>query len=244
MQEIGKLAIQAKGALSQQSRSNAPALPASTTRAPVYFDRQTDIDLPQLYSAWKPDNGPREIRRALTGTERQMLTVRANELRAALHPYLPDERNDVEASIAAMLGGFRSMRQEGDSAEGIVVVLAGVLRRFPAWAIAKGCMKISRNDAGLDPRFAPNDTEIHRVVDNIVREHRQTLERVEGLLVAPVEVRNALPKPAERPHSDIRPSGAEPFAPLIDRKPPDGKHAARVAADLAARRASFQQAAE
>jgi hypothetical protein len=220
-----------------------PALPSTTTRAPAYFNRQTDVDLQQIYSAWKPDNGPREIRRPLTSDERRDLTARADELRMALQPYLDRERNEVEASIAAMLGGFRSMRQEGDAAEGIVVVLAGVLRRFPAWAIAKACMKIARNDAGLDRRFAPNDTEIHEVVDAIVREHRQTLERVEGLLTAAVEVRMAqLPVSARQ--SDVVATGAEPFAPLIHRKPSDGKHAQRVMADLAARKSAYQQAAE
>ena len=33
-----------------------------------------------------------------------------------------------------------------DDAEGLVTATASVLREFPLWAIAKGCIKIARND--------------------------------------------------------------------------------------------------
>lgn len=189
----------------------------------------------RLFSAWKPDNGPQAIVRELTRAERSALADRATELQAKLWGYVAGERNEVEASIAAMFGGFRSMRQEGDAAEGLVTVTAGVLRDFPAWAIAKGCLKIAQNQAGLDRRFPPNDTEIHDVVAEIVREYRRTLATIEALLAAPVEVREALPSPTIVPN-DVRPSGIEPNAPLIERKPSDGRHAARVAVDIADRK--------
>src|SRR4051812_42502208 len=127
MDSIGNLvASAAKGLVSRGSRSSAPALPASTAKAPTYFNRYVEIELPSLFSAWIPANGPRGIRRALTDAERQAVQVRADELQAALHSYLDAERDAVEAAIAAMLGGFRSMKQDGESAEGIVIVSAGV----------------------------------------------------------------------------------------------------------------------
>jgi hypothetical protein len=191
----------------------------------------------RLFSAVKLDDHPHAIVRELTQAERRALTDRATELRAALWGYVSGERDEVEASIAAMFGGFRSMRQEGDAAEGLVTVTAAVLRDFPAWAIAKGCLKIAQNQAGLDRRWPPNDTEIHDVVAEIVREYRKTLEIVEALLLAPVEDREPLPAPTIAPN-DVRPTGMEPNAPLVERKPVDGRHAARVAADIAARKAS------
>lgn len=189
----------------------------------------------RLFSPVKIDHRPHAIVRELTPAERTNLTNRATELRAALWGYVPGERDDVEASIAAMFGGFRSMRQEGAAAEGLVAITAAVLRDFPAWAIARGCMKVSRNEAGLDPRWPPNDTEIYGVVAAVVQEYRKTLDIVEGLLAAPVEVRETLSAPTIAPN-DVQPTGAEPNAPLFERHPADGRHAARVAADIAARK--------
>lgn len=135
-----------------------------------------------------------------------------------------------------MFGGFRSMRQEGDAAEGIVMVTASVLREFPVWAIEKACIRIARNQAGLDPRYPPHDTQVYMVVAEVVREFRETLKTVEALLFAPVE--KPLPLPHPKPRSaeyQPLPVGADPNAPL--QMPPDGKHAARVAAELAERKA-------
>lgn len=242
MDSIGNLvASAAKGLVSRGSRSSAPALSASTAKAPTYFDRYVEIELPKLFSAWIPNAGPRGIRRALSDTERQAVEARADELRGALHGYLDSERDAVEAAIAAMLGGFRSMKQDGESAEGIVIVSAGVLRPFPLWAIEKGCLKIARGDTDLDRRFAPNDTEIYAVIDVIVKEYQKALATVEALLRAPVEIPCALPSPPPVTESDIENRLALIGRPLstgtaLEKRTVDGKHAERVAADLERRR--------
>lgn len=241
------LVANAKASLSRGSRFNAPALPASTADAPRYFDRWCDAELPKLFSAVKVDDAPRAVVRALADGERSSLESRRNELAAALQPFVTDERDMVEAELAAMLGGFRSLRQSGESAEGMVVVLSGVLSVFPLWAIAKGCVKIVRREAELDPRWPPNDTEVYGAVDAIVREYRKALESAEALLAAPVEALQALPAP--RPSAmDVEAKLGRPVGTGRTEKTPapppggDGKHAERVAAELAARKArSFEE---
>lgn len=236
MEKLGKAAV----ALLQASRqlpSRALALPANTSETPALFDQTCDIELPRLLSAWIPDHGPREIRRALTATERAAVLARATALQFSLTGYLHGERNAVEADIAAMFGGFRAMRQRGDDAEATVAATAGVLRGFPAWAIREGCLKIARNQAGLDRRYAPNDTEVFSVIDGIVKDYRKRLAVAETLLAAPVAPPYVLPAPAKMEASTVQPIGLEPHARLVPDSTPDGKHAARVAADLAQRRA-------
>src|SRR4051794_36508931 len=87
----------------------------TTAQAPEHLDRICDAELPRLFSAWIPDFGPREIVRALTNTERRMVEVRAEALRIGTGGYLDHERDAVTADLAAMLGGFRSMRQQDDN---------------------------------------------------------------------------------------------------------------------------------
>jgi hypothetical protein len=134
---------------------------------------------------------------------------------------------------------FRALRLSADEAEVTVQVLLVVLRDFPAWAIKEGCRRITGNEAGLDRRWSPNDTEIHSVVAEVVRPYgRRALDNVTALLAASVEEL----EPRRLTEAEIeaklgRPlsSGRKPENP----PPPyygDGKHAARVAADLEARR--------
>jgi hypothetical protein len=96
-------------------------------------------------------------------------------------------RSPVEAEIAAMFSGFRTMCQQGEDAEPLVEVTKRVLREFPLWAIAQGCLRMAKGKAGLDRRYAPNDTEVFPVVEEIVRPYRRRLETVKALLAAPVE---------------------------------------------------------
>lgn len=241
MEKIGKAAVALVARVSQESPSRALALPATTTEEPALFDQTCDLELPRLLSAWIPDYGPREIRRALTLAERAKIECRAMTLRLSLTGYLESERNAVDSDIAAMFGGFRAMRQQGDDAEATVAATAGVLRGFPAWAIRQGCLKIARNQAGLDRRYAPNDTEVFSVVDEIVKDYRKRLAVAEALLAAPV-MPPSLPPPVIPKASTLQPIGPEPNAKLVPDSVNDGKHAARVAADLARRRA--QQPAE
>lgn len=172
-----------------------PAQPVSTTEEPDYFDRYTDIELPKLFSGVRVDGEPRKIVRPLEAHERASLRVRATELQAALRPYQDRERPIVMAQIAAMLGGYRSLRQSGEDVEAIVSSTAAVLAPFPFWAIAKGCLKIVRREAGLDPHWPPNDSEIYAVVDGVVRSYSKALASAKALLAAPVEEKRQTPRP-------------------------------------------------
>lgn len=247
MDSIGKAAAtalaQVRPAGSQDRHTSLPSKPlTSTAKAPALVDKRCDYELQRLFSTWIPDGEPRAVRRTLAPDERKALKARAGALRTGLAGYIESEAKVVKAQVGAMLGGFRAMRQQDADVEGLLMAAAAVMRPFPLWAIAKGCMKIAQRQAGLDPRYAPNDTEIFGVVDNIVKGYRQTLATVEALLVAPVETPHALPLPA--PETDpaeleamrLRLQGSVTSGPAQEKREPDGKHAERVAADLAARR--------
>lgn len=210
---------------------------------PVLCDRECDVTLPgKLFSTWIPDRGPREIRREMTADERTKVQGRADALRLAMVPFAPDQKRHVSSQIAAMLNGFRALRhQRGEHVEATVKILCAVLREFPAWAIARGCMKVARNDAGLGHGYAPNDNEVYRVVQAVVSPYCKAMETAEALLDAPVE----RPPPAK---PDVKPkdnSAAVVFASRVDVVAPDvqndGKHMQRVMADLAARKAAREQ---
>lgn len=230
---------------SHPSRSVALRRPADAGSLSVYHDHECDIDLPaRLFSAWHPAGGQRAIIRALTNDERGKLTARVELLTSAIAGYTETEQPSVEAEIAAMLNGFRSMRQRGDEVTATVQIIARVLRDFPPWAIAKGCMSIARQEAGLDPRFPPNDNQIYAVVDEIVKPYRRRLLRSQALLAAPVEATEARPTREQveamlgRKIPEARP-GRPPVEDNQDRG--DGRHAERVMADLAARKARREQ---
>lgn len=247
MQPLGQLVQQAAARTvekaSEPTRSGKVALRTGTGEPPPYFDRYCDIELAKLFTGVIVTGRPREIVRELLPDERTALERRVAELQSALQPYGADERDMVLAEIAAMLSGFRSMRHQGDDVDGIVNASASVLAPFPLWAIAKGCMKIARREAGLNPSFAPNDTEIYGLVDAIVRDYRKTLETIEALLAAPVDQVRALPAPqpcrGEVEARLGRPLQPAPYLPVREGgdRAPDGRHAARVAADLADRKA-------
>lgn len=225
MQQIGRAAERATShAISRTTLPNSPArLPASGPPAP---DRLCDIELPRLI-CWKPDVGPYEIIRALSDDERGKLEARAADLEHALRPFGDDQDKEVRLVISGMFTGFRYMRQQGESVSAAVGITLAVLREFPRWAISRGCMKIIRGEAGLDARFAPNDSEIHGVVADIMRRYRRDLEAARGLLSAKV---------AEREPKCSGPAQPKPHAPTLPWRG-DGKHAQRIAADLAARKA-------
>jgi hypothetical protein len=242
MEQIGKgsqavVEHLAKLAASQGSHSSLPTRSIRTDSPPALLERYTDYELRRLYSAWRPDRGPREIVRALEPGERAALAVRDATLRAGLAGYHPSERDRVKAQVGAMLGGFRSMRQTDVDVAGALEAAAAVLRAFPLWAITKGCLQIARGETDLDRHWPPNDSEIHDVVARVVQPYRSTLEVIDGLLTATVRPQPLPPPPVITPPNDVRPFGADPSAPLIEPRQNDGQHAARVAAQLAAKRA-------
>lgn len=222
------------------SQSLAPELPARRDAAgvPVLFDSQCDRTIPDRLVCDRDLAGvPREIRRAMTPSERAEVEGRVVALRAALQPHGEEYRAAVEAEIAAMLSGFRSMRAQGEDAMAMVEITRAVLRDYPLWAIAKACALIAQGNAyavgrRLDPRFAPNDAEIYAVVEDVVVRHRRALTQLAGLLEA--KVRLPPPPRAERP-APAQSAPPERFEP---------GHHERVAADLAARRAQRESQQE
>jgi hypothetical protein len=187
---------------------------------PVRFDKLVDYELPRRMICFRPTTGPFEIRREMRPDERAAAEARAAALEIALLPHGDSARSEIEAAIAGMLSGFRSMRQGEDDAATAVAITRAVLREFPAWAILQGCLKIARRETRCDPRFAPNDAEIVEVVRSIVKPYREAFDAASALLVAVVQ--------------DARPVAAVPRElPKIG----DGKHGERVAADLERRKA-------
>lgn len=139
------------------------------------------------------------------------------------------------------------MRQQGDDVDGVVGVLMATLRYFPLWAIQEGCRRIAMREAGLDPRWAPNDAEVHGVIAAVVADYSRALTNADALLAAPVdapmepvrpskaEVEAKLGRPVSAPVSKAVPDDPRPVA--------DGKHMQRVLEDIAARKAKQQEAA-
>jgi hypothetical protein len=228
--------------------SNALAKPRERIGPPRLVDRECDVELPRrLFSAWAPSQGERAIVRSLTSHERAVLTARAVELEASLAPYHDTQVTAVEAELAGMFSGFRALRQQDEDAWAAVEITAKVLREFPLWAIAKACLLIAQGKAGLDPRWAPNDAQVHGVVAEQVAYFRARHASARALLAAPIEQ----PEPARLSREEIEAKLGRPLPPRVHlstamRSDPgsDGKHMQRVLADLAARKAAALQKGE
>ncbi len=159
--------------------------------------------------------------------ERGLVTARSAALELTLQSFDDESRNGLKASIGAMLGGFRSMRQQGEDVDAVVTITLAVLRDFPAWAITAACLKIARHETRNDPRFAPNDSEIAEAVRAIVRPYREAYDATVALLGAIVQAEKIQTRSSTRENIPTVHIG-------------DGKHAQRVAAELAARKAINQ----
>lgn len=241
METLGSVAkgiLAAKDEASRASRSQNLAKLArrQADGLPVLTDQETDVEIPRRLICFRPSSSPVEIRRAMTASERAAIEARAAALELALRPYDDDfDRLGLEAVVGAMLSGFRSMRQEGEDAEATVTITLAVLREFPAWAIQRACITLSRGEMRSEVRFAPNDAEIADSCRRLVSIYHSALENAQSLLAAvPAEPVAPKPSPAEIEATLGRKTG--------DRAKPDGGHAARVAADLARRKAQRESA--
>ena len=186
---VGKILAEVDTGASRVSRLQRLARQANRNGdgGPVLLDRSVDVEIPRRLIAFRPATGPVEIRREMAPQERGEVEARAAALELWVAPFSPDDRAEIEASIGAMLGGFRSMRQQGADLENILAITCAVLREFPAWAIKKACLKIARRETKLDGRFAPNDGEIVDVVYSLVEPYRRQLDQARALLEAFVE---------------------------------------------------------
>lgn len=246
MDHLGKIV----GMVITTAKTSGGSLPTQQTRPagpPRIRDQAADVDIPRMVlNGWVGPRGVRETVRALTSDERVLVQNRATELSESLLPFVRNEEMIVNSTIAAMLSGFRSMRQQGDDVEATVDVLRSVLREFPSWAILDGCMKIAQKKAGLDPAWPPNDSQVYGVVSDIVQYFRERLRAAESLLAAHVEPNGGAKPSKEEIEAKIgRPIGPQKTIDDDFREwsygSGDGKHAQRVEADLAARRAQRSQ---
>lgn len=155
----------------------------------------TDVEIPNaVWSSWTPSSGPKQLRRALTDTERSHLKTRLKELEPAVRGHSDRDVNRVALALTDMFGGFPSMRQKDD--EGIVARIDGVRRmlvEFPAWSIEKACRSIQQNgvwrDGKFDRHWPPSDAEIADEVRSATRLYSDQYRSAAALLSATVEDR-------------------------------------------------------
>ena len=171
---------------------------------PIKRDDEIDHYLPRrLCGGWLPARVNFALVRGMTISEKSMVEARAAAFELALEPHNDADRMLVEASLLAMFGGFRSFRQEGEDVSASAKVAAAVLAPFPLWAIEKACMQIAQGHAGLDKRWAPNDSQVVEVVEDVVKPYREALSGAKLLLAAPVRGPDAKLTPrSERPTYD------------------------------------------
>lgn len=249
MDRIGTVVAKVAASVSRSYPACSTGPIVRSAQLPAPYDMECDVEIPRrVFSAWVPSVGPREIIRPLSLTERAKLENRSVALRNALAPYQPNERNAIGKAISAMLGGYRSMRQEDTSALATVESITRFLAEFPPWAIERGCLLIRCGetvvDPPLNPAFPPNDNQIRAVVKGIVRDYQKSLAIADALLSAAVERRDEQQGPAR---ADIEAKLGRPVGPPPEKQnepapeaPHDGKHAQRVMADLAARKARYE----
>lgn len=162
---------------------------------PRISNRLTDVDIPMnVWSAWKPDVGDRQLRRALTVVERGALEARRAELAPMVEGYGPADVPGIAAALAAMFSGFTSMRHGEDEAVAKIESICRLLDKFPGWAIEKACASIRMNgvwrDGKFDRRWPPNDAELVDAVRKEARIYTDQHRSAVALLAATVEESN------------------------------------------------------
>jgi len=128
-------------------------------------------------------------------------------------------------TITGMIGAFPVMQKyDQTTALGMVGAYLSTARERPHWAIVKAAAMIRSGNAGLNPGFCPSEPEFNILVGRLVEPYLEALRRAERLLTAKIE-------PSAQPEPRL-PEAKSPPATISD-----GKHASRVMAELAARKA-------
>jgi hypothetical protein len=213
-------------------------------RLPAIYVREIDRDLRDLVRCWEGGavgSGTPMLRRPLNDTERSALEHRIWELRCALTPFENSDREALGRAINGMLGAFPTM-QRFDQVAALSMGRAylSLAERRPYWAIVKACQMVRLGTAGLNSGFCLSEPEFNSLVGRLVEPYVNALRRAECLLAAKIEP-PASPRPT-REELEAKlgrrldpPSSHEPKPPAMPAG--DGGHAARVIADLAARKA-------
>lgn len=205
-------------------------------KAPSLEHFRLDVESIRLLRALRrgctDDDGVRLLTRSLTDDERSLLLRRAAYLE---HAAAFASAKESAMEISGLLSRWPSARASGEEAQIIVAQYVSTLSAFPLWAIKRACEPGACAEIeGYNPAFPPSAEQLFLFVRNCVQglereraEIKETLSgRVEELLGKPSKAQLE-----ERLRREIR---GRPLRPV--QLPGDGKHAQRVAADLAARR--------
>jgi hypothetical protein len=208
-------------------------------KLPALFDREADRTIPDRVWMWTGSDGVAELRRPLTVAERTALERRAGDLQSALAPWPKVNRDVLEAEVSLMLNFPANRGLDETAAMGMVAQYLMLSRDRPHWAIVKVCRMVRLGKAALPPGYCPTEAEFNLLIEREVADFERQLARTRRILDAKV-------LPAEPPKLTLaeiearlgRPLGvgpAEVKAPASV-APVDGNHAARVMADIAARK--------
>jgi hypothetical protein len=207
---------------------------------PVPFDREADRSIPDRVLMWMGSNGEAELRHPLQPAERTALQRRAGELRSALAPWPPSSRDELEGEVSLMLNVPANRGLDETAAMGLVAQYLQLTRTRPHWAIVKVCRMVRLGKAGLPPAYCPTEAEFNLLIDREVGHYERALAKGQKVLDAKVHP----PEPPKPTQAEIEANLGRPIgeakvevktARAVYRA--DGSHAARVMADIAARKA-------
>ncbi len=247
MEHIGTVAAASLSTISNSNsgpRAKNGVAITHEDRLPAVYVREIDRDFRDLVRFWENGgvgSGTPVLRRPFNEAERSALERRIWELRCALASFESGDSEALGRAINGMLGAF-PMMQRFDQVAALSMARAylSLVGGRPYWAIVKACQNVRLGTAGLNLGFCPSEPEFNILVGRLVEPYVNALRRAESLLAAKID-----------PPAPVRPTQTEVEAKLGRRlgppsspqlKPPampvgDGGHAARVMADLVARKA-------
>jgi hypothetical protein len=166
------------------------------SQMPKILSRLADVEIPRsAWSAWKPADGQRGLRRPLTTDERQALESRRSELEPWVTGYHPSEGDDIALALLDMFGSFPSMRQSAGEAAARVDAARRLLVPYPAWAIVKACQAIQGygvfRDGSFDRQWPPSDAELIDSVRQELKIYKSQYQSAIALLEATHETDKA-----------------------------------------------------
>jgi hypothetical protein len=206
---------------------------------PALVSIETDRTIPDRVLMWTGSDGVAELRRPLQPAERTALQRRAGELRSALAPWPPSSQDELEGEVSLMLNVPANRGLDETAAMGFVAQYLQLTRGRPHWAIVKVCRMVRLGKAGLPPAYCLTEAEFNLLIDREVAYYERALTKAQKVLDAKVQPPDP-PKPTRaemeaRLRPPVASASAEITAPALSAD--DGNHAARVMADIAARRA-------
>jgi hypothetical protein len=205
-------------------------------KLPALFDSEADRSIPDRVLMWTDSKGAAELRRPLTVSERTALERRANDLRSALAPWPMVNRDVLEAQVSLMLNFPANRGLDETAAMCMVAQYLMLSRDRPHWAIVKVCRMVRLGKAALPAAYCPTEAQFNLLIEREVADYERQLARTQRILDAKV-------LPADPPKPTRAEIEAKAWAAPAEVKAPasvapsDGNHAARVLADIAARKA-------